>query len=133
MPGLQKKLLFAFALILALQTCVFLGTYWLEVRGGHFGGDFICFWRAAVRLRQGALGAIYDPDGWARALAGRPKAITWLPYPPYVLALLWPLGALSYNTAVTWWSLAPLPFYAGLIALLVRRLDRKAWIGLTVV
>src|ERR1700760_87291 len=112
MQGLQKKLLFAFALILTLQSCAFLIKYWLEVRHGHFGGDFICFWQAADRVRHGALFAIFDPGGWARALAGQPKKITWLPYPPYVLALLWPLGTLSYNSAVAWWSLAPLPVFA---------------------
>ena len=57
MSGLQKKLFFAFALILALQTCAFLGKYWLEVRSGHFGGDFICFWQAADWVRHGALSA----------------------------------------------------------------------------
>ena len=56
-----------------------------------------------------------------------------MPYPPYALALLWPMGELSYNSAVIWWSLVPLPLYAGLVALLVRRLDREAWIPLTVV
>ncbi len=134
MSGLQKKLVIAFALILALQTGAFLVKYLLEVQAGaRFGGDFICFWQAAQRVRHGDLAAIYDPDGWARILEGRPKTITWMPYPPFALALLWPLGNLSYNSAVAWWSLAPLPVYAALIALMARRLDRAAWAPLTVI
>lgn len=133
MSALQKKLVIAFALILVLQTGVYLVKYLLEVQGGRFGGDFICFWQAAQRVRHGDLAAIYDPAGWARVLDGRPKTITWMPYPPFVLALLWPLGDLSYNGAAAWWSLAPLPLYAALIALMARRLDRASWIPLTVI
>jgi alpha-1,2-mannosyltransferase len=130
MSRLQKKLLIAFALIFVLQTALFLIKYLLEVQGGRFGGDFICFWQAAQRVRHGDLAAIYDPDGWRRVLESQPKLITWMPYPPFALALLWPMGDLSYNAAVTWWSLAPLPFYAGLVALMIRRLEPKAWIPL---
>jgi alpha-1,2-mannosyltransferase len=133
MSALQKKLLFAFALIFALQTGVFLIKYLLEVQGGRFGGDFICFWQAAQRVRHGDLAAIYDPDGWRKALESKPKFITWMPYPPFTLALLWPLGNLTYNAAVAWWSLAPLPVYAGLVAIMGRRLQRASWLAVTAI
>jgi hypothetical protein len=123
MSALQKKLLLLFALLLAVQTGVNLAKYGAELQeGGRFGGDFIGFWLAAQRARLGDIAAIYNPNAWRSLLsASHPREITWFVYPPFALFGLWPLGHMSYATAVTWWSLVPLPFYFGLTFLLAKR------------
>jgi alpha-1,2-mannosyltransferase len=123
MTALPKKLLLLFAGFLALQTGVNLTRYFSELpKGGRFGGDFVCLWLAAQRARLGDIAAIYNPDAWASALAaGAPHDIFWFVYPPFALLGLWPMGRLSYNEAVAWWSLAPLPFYFALVWVLAKR------------
>jgi alpha-1,2-mannosyltransferase len=130
MIALPKKLLLLFAAFLALQAGVNLARYFSELsQGGRFGGDFICFWQAAQRARLGEIAAIYNPDAWRSALsASKPHDIYWFVYPPFALLGLWPLGRMSYNDAVAWWSLAPLPFYFALVWALTKRsgLDGQA-------
>jgi hypothetical protein len=123
MTALPKKLLLLFAAVLALQAGVNFARYFSELTGGHrFGGDFISFWRAAQRARLGDVAAIYNPDAWRSALAaGTPHDLFWFVYPPFALLGLWPLGGLTYNGAVAWWSLAPLPFYFALAWGLAKR------------
>ena len=123
MTALPKKLLLLFAAVLGLQTGVNLARYFSELaHGGHFGGDFISFWRAAQRARLGDIAAIYNPDAWRSALSvGTPHDIFWFVYPPFALFGLWPLGRMTYNEAVAWWSLAPLPFYFALAWGLAKR------------
>jgi alpha-1,2-mannosyltransferase len=130
MKAPPKKLLLLFAGFLALQAGVNLARYVSELpKGGRFGGDFICLWLAAQRARLGEVAAIYNPDAWRSALAiGAPHDIFWFVYPPFALLGLWPLGRMTYNEAVVWWSLAPLPFYFALVWVLAKRsgLDGKA-------
>jgi hypothetical protein len=123
MTALPKKLLLLFAAVLALQTGVNFARYFSELaQGGRFGGDFISFWRAAQRARLGDIPAIYNPDAWRSALSlGTPHDILWFVYPPFALLGLWPLGGMTYNDAVAWWSLAPLPFYFALVWALAKR------------
>jgi alpha-1,2-mannosyltransferase len=123
MSVLQKRLLLAFALLLAAQTALLVAKYFAGLQeAGRFGGDFIVFWEAAQRVRAGDLVGIYDPEGWRRALAlGAPGELRLFAYPPFALFGLWPLGGMSYDAAVLWWSLAPLPFYVALSCLLARR------------
>jgi len=122
MSALQKNLVLGFALILALQASLNLALYFSEVRGGHFGGDFVGFWNAARHLRQGSISAIYDADKWQAFLSsGAQGQITWFVYPPFALFGLWPLGTMTYDAAVLAWSLVPLPLYFGLLYLLARR------------
>ncbi|HEX2561513.1 glycosyltransferase family 87 protein [Phenylobacterium sp.] len=122
MSDLQRRLLLAFALLLAAQTAILIGKYVADLDGDRFGGDFIVFWEAAQRVRLGDTAAVYDPEGWRRALAaGAPGELRLFAYPPYALFGLWPLGGLSYDAAVLWWSLAPLPAYFALTWLLARR------------
>ena len=119
---MQKNLVLCFALVLALQTCLNLALYFSEVRGGHFGGDFVGFWTAAQHARRGDISAIYDPGRWQAYLtSGAHGPITWFVYPPFALFGLWPLGSMTYDDAVMAWSLAPLPFYFGLLYLLAQR------------
>ena len=130
MTAAPKKLLLLFAAFLALQTGVNLTRYVSELlHGGRFGGDFICLWQAAQRARLGDIAAIYNPDAWRHALSlGTPHNIFWFVYPPFALLGLWPLGRMTYNEAVAWWSLAPLPFYFALVWVLAKRsgLDGQA-------
>jgi len=122
MSALQKKLVLGFALVLALQTCLNLALYFSQVHGGHFGGDFVSFWNAARHARQGDIPAIYDVGRWrAFLLSGADDPAPWFVYPPFALFGLWPLGTMTYNHAILAWSLAPLPFYFGLLYLLARR------------
>ena len=122
MSALQKKLVLCFALILALQACFNLALYFSEVRGGHFGGDFVGFWNAAQHVHRGEISAIYDAGRWQAFLASGADGLgTWFVYPPFALFGLWPLGRMTYNDAILAWSLAPLPFYFGLLYLLARR------------
>jgi hypothetical protein len=123
MNALPKKLLLLFAAVLALQAGVNLSRYLSELPpGGRFGGDFISFWGAAHRARLGDIAAIYNPGAWRSALSiGTPHHIFWFVYPPFALLGLWPLGRMTYNEAVAWWSLAPLPFYFALVWMLAKR------------
>jgi hypothetical protein len=122
MSALQKNLVLGLALVLALQASLNLALYFSEVRGGHFGGDFVGFWNAAQRVHRGDISAIYDADRWRAFLSsGAQGPITWFVYPPFALICLWPLGAMTYKDAALAWSLTPLPLYAGLLYLLARR------------
>ena len=122
MSGLQKNMVLGFALVLALQASLNLALYFSEVHHGHFGGDFVGFWNAAQRVRQGDISAIYDPGKWQVFLSsGADGPIAWFLYPPFALFGLWPLGTMTYNEAALAWSLAPLPLYFGLLYLLARR------------
>jgi hypothetical protein len=125
MSALQKKLLIGLALLLVLQAGCNLVRYLLEVRAGAaFGGDFICFWNAAVRARLGDFAAIYPVDDWRRALASPAgPSLAWYVYPPFSLLGLQALGTMSYGEAAAWWSLAPLPFYVALVAAHARRAE----------
>jgi alpha-1,2-mannosyltransferase len=122
MSPLQKTLLLLFAAGPATLLSVNLI---IEVHGlsdvSHFGGDFICFWNAAHRVRHGDIAAIYDPDTWQRILSTSTTGISWFVYPPFTLFGLWPLGDATYNEAVLAWSLVPLAFYFVLIVLLAKR------------
>jgi alpha-1,2-mannosyltransferase len=123
MSPLQKTLLLLFAAGLATQAGVNLFLYVHQLSDGPgFGGDFICFWNAAHRVRHGDIAAIYDPDSWQRILStNTPGIISWFVYPPFTLFGLWPLGDATYNEAVLAWSLVPLAFYFVLIVLLAKR------------
>jgi alpha-1,2-mannosyltransferase len=123
MSPLQKKLLLLFAMFLATQASANLIKYFYELSNvSRFGGDFICFWNAAHRVRHGEITAIYDPGTWHRILSTNTAVITsWFVYPPFTLFGLWPLGDATYNEAVLAWSLVPLAFYFALIVLLAKR------------
>jgi alpha-1,2-mannosyltransferase len=123
MSPLQKPLLLLVAMCLATQASVNLTMYFHEMSdGSRFGGDFICFWNAAHRVRHGDITAIYDPDTWQRILSTNTTGlISWFVYPPFTLFGLWPLGDATYNEAVLAWSLVPLAFYFALIVLLAKR------------
>ena len=123
MADLQKRLLLAIALLLAVTTIAVLFKYAVFVNGaGRFSGDFMSFWEAAERLRAGDIAGIYDPERWRAVVAsGKRLDLFWYVYPPYSLLGLWPLGSLSFTGAALTWLLAPIPFCAALITLLVRR------------
>jgi alpha-1,2-mannosyltransferase len=127
MSPLQKALLLLFAVGIATQISVNLI---IEVHGltaaSHFGGDFICFWNAAHRVRHGDIAAIYDPDTWQKISATSTTGLSWFVYPPFTLFGLWPLGNATYNEAVLAWSLVPLAFYFVLVVLLAKRSDLGA-------
>ena len=77
---------------------------------------------AAQHARSGDIPAIYDAGKWQAFLSSGADGLgTWFVYPPFALFGLWPLGATTYNNAILAWSLAPLPFYFGLLYLLARR------------
>src|ERR1700674_3970318 len=114
MSPLQRPLLLLLAMCLATQASVYLTMYSHDMwDGSRFGGDFICFWNAAHRVRHGDIAAIYDPDTWQRILSNTtgPVSLSWFVYPPFTLFGLWPLGDATYNEAVFAWSLVPLVFY----------------------
>jgi hypothetical protein len=125
MSALQKKLLLALSLALAVQTAVVGARYVQELGvGQRFGGDFICFWQAAVRARQGDFQAIYRPEHWGRVLSAEPSAsLAWFVYPPFSLFGLQLLGGMNYARAVACWSIVPLPLY---FLLLVAHAKRSA-------
>jgi alpha-1,2-mannosyltransferase len=127
----QKTLLLLVAICLAIQTGANLLKYFNEISdGSRFGGDFVGFWNAAQRVRHGDIAAIYDPDAWRTFLSTNPTGpIVWFVYPPFTLFGLWPLGNATYNEAVLAWSVIPLVFYFGLIALLARRSGLGAGAG----
>jgi hypothetical protein len=142
MGAFQKKLLTAFSVVLVLQTALIVARYLQGLGADHrFGGDFICFWRAAVLARHGDLAAIYQPDAWRRVLSSRtPTDLSWYVYPPFSLFGVQLLGGLSYVRAVAVWSLAPLPFYFALLVAHARRSEaalarvegrhgRLGWLG----
>jgi hypothetical protein len=123
MSALQKKLLLALSLALALQTAFVAARYVQELGvGERFGGDFICFWQAAVRARHGDFAAIYGAEQWRRVLSAQPSAsLAWFVYPPFSLFGLQLLGSMSYARAVACWSVVPLPFYLLLLVAHARR------------
>jgi hypothetical protein len=123
MTRLQKTLLLLIAMCLATQASVNLMLYFRELsEGSRFGGDFICFWNAAHRVRHGDIAAIYDPDTWQKILStNTTDVISWFVYPPFTLFGLWLLGDATYNEAVLAWSLVPLIFYLVLVVLLAKR------------
>jgi hypothetical protein len=123
MTRLQKTLLLLIAMCLATQASINLVLYFRELsESSRFGGDFICFWNAAHRVRHGDIAAIYDPDTWQRVLStSTTGVISWFVYPPFTLFGLWLLGDATYNEAVLAWSLVPLAFYLALIVLLAKR------------
>ena len=127
MSALQKKLLAALALLLIFQAGYNLARYLHDLDAGdRFGGDFICFWDAAVRARLGDYGAIYQPETWRLALSDHsPRTLAWFVYPPFSLFGLQLIGGMSYNQAVAWWSLIPLPLYLILVIAHARRADAK--------
>jgi alpha-1,2-mannosyltransferase len=119
MSSSQKPLLLL-AMCLATQASLNLVH---ELSGTHFGGDFVSFWNAARRVRQGDIAAIYDPDAWQSILSSMSShlPLSWFVYPPFALFGLWPLGDATYNEAVLVWSVVPLAFYFALIVLLAKR------------
>jgi alpha-1,2-mannosyltransferase len=123
MTPLQKTLLLLFAMCLVTQASANVIMYFHELSDGSgFGGDFVCFWNAAHRVRHGDIASIYDPDTWHRILSTNTTGIiSWFVYPPFTLFALWPLGDATYNQAVLVWSLVPLAFYFALIVLLAKR------------
>jgi hypothetical protein len=119
----QKKLLIAWSVVLALQAIFLLARY-LQLQGpnGRFGGDFICFWEAAVRARHGNLEAIYQPAVWRKLLAANAAhRFDWYVYPPISLLGVQFLGGMSYGRAAIVWSLIPLPAYFALVVAHARR------------
>jgi alpha-1,2-mannosyltransferase len=124
-PALQKKLLFAIAILLIVQAVVFLVKYFGELSsdGADFGGDFIVFWSTASLLGQGNIGQLYDTGTIDQAIASidSTKIIRPFIYPPYALFLLWPIRNLGYGDAVALWTLLPLPFYFYILTRLVGR------------
>lgn len=125
MNALQKKLLLAFALLLCLQTIASTIKYFAEIsHQGHFGGDFIVFWRTAQLVFAGNYRAIYDIQQLTQVLgadAMTPDTYGPFVYPPHMLFLLWPLGNLSYNQAVIVWSLLPLAGFLAAFGALLKR------------
>jgi alpha-1,2-mannosyltransferase len=119
----QKTLLLWLAMCLAMQTGISLAMYFHGLAdGARFGGDFICFWNAAYRVRHGDIASIYEPDTWYRILSTNATGVmSWFVYPPFTLFALWPLGDATYDEAILVWSLVPLPFYFALIVLLAKR------------
>lgn len=131
MSAFQKKLSISFSLVLALQTAFLVSLYLRDLGAGQrFGGDFICFWQAAVRARRHDFAAIYQADAWRRVLSAQPSTtLEWYVYPPFSLFGLQFLGGMSYARAVACWSLFPLPFYFALVVAHAKRsaamLDRS--------
>ena len=124
MTALQKRLLFLVGLLLVLQSGVLLVQYLGEIReqGSRFGGDFVSFWNAARHAYAGEWGRVYDPDHWRQILAGSGEVeLGWFVYPPFLLLGLQPLGALTYEAAVFWWSVIPAAIYFGLVWSVARR------------
>ena len=121
MSTLQKRLTIVLALLVALQAALNLVQYFGEVSGGRIGGDFISFWRAAQHLGAGTSDAIYDAEAWRKNAEQGAGRLDWFLYPPFALFGLWPLRGMSYDQAVIWWSVLPLPFYFLLVWKLVRR------------
>jgi hypothetical protein len=121
MSAVQKRLTLILALLVALQAALNVVQYFGEVSGGRFGGDFISFWRAAQHLAAGTSEAIYDAEAWRQIAEQGAGQLEWFVYPPFALFGLWPLRGLSYDQAVFWWSVLPLPIYFLLVGLLVRR------------
>jgi alpha-1,2-mannosyltransferase len=121
MHALQKSWLTVCAIWLA--TLVGIRLFHELSEGTPFGGDFICFWNAAHRVRHGDIAAIYDPDTWRSILSNTTGSVSlsWFVYPPFMLFGLWPLGDATYDEAVLAWSLVPLAFYFALIVLLAKR------------
>jgi hypothetical protein len=120
----EKTLLLLCAMCLAAEAGANLIEYFHELSDvSRFGGDFIGFWNAAHRVRDGEIAAIYDPDTWHRILSNTTGyvSLSWFVYPPFTLFVLWPLGGATYNEAILAWSLVPLAFYFALIVLLAKR------------
>lgn len=123
--SLQKKILLALAAFLIFQAIANLIKYFLELRdGGNFGADFIVFWHAGQHVYQKQFLNFYDTALWQKILNNQSlyTAYPFQPfaYPPTIALLLWPLGTLSYNTAVALWTVIPLILYYALLFLFVK-------------
>lgn len=123
MPTLQKRLLIAIAAVMLLQTVSYFIKYFGEMAdGARFGGDFIVMSNAAEALGRGDIKAIYNTEMFKTLrLENGYKIVDPFVYPPHMLFLLWPLRHMTYNEAVAWWTLVPLPFYFFLLYLLMKR------------
>jgi alpha-1,2-mannosyltransferase len=112
MPAAQKNLLVALAFLLILQTLFNLAQYTREVQGGRFGGDFVVFWQVAQETVYKDISAIYGKDKITgesivqlAQVAKNTRTAAPFAYPPHFLLFIWPLAYLSYDQAVTLWSL----------------------------
>jgi len=101
----------------------------LDPQGRTFGTDFIAFWSAARLHVGGETLSAWDGPAMAAFQAaqfpGLGAPTVWA-YPPMMLALVAPLGHLSYGAAfVVWTSLGLLGFLLALSPLLP---GRRAWV-----
>lgn len=122
----QTTIVCAAVAALALYAIVYIGA----LAGGDglttsygkvVGGDFIVFWSVADAALEGNAAAIYAPDVMeARLLEAFPgpngyPGMSWQ-YPPTMLLLIAPLGALSYTPALLVWSLATIAVFIAALA-----------------
>lgn len=129
MPVLQKNILLAFALLLAVQSAISLVQYMQALHSGMLIGDFSVFWHSGRQLAQGEFAALYDVSRLYNASAVPTPGdliIGPLLYPPQALFVMWPVGWLGYGQGLLAWSLLPLLGYFALVVLMVRRTVRDA-------
>jgi hypothetical protein len=80
----------------------------LYADGRPVGGDFINLWTVARMVLTGHAGDIYPVAAYkayqATLTGGANMGLRLWAYPPHSLLLVWPLGFLSYYTALVAWS-----------------------------
>lgn len=91
----------------------------ITVQGPIVGGDFVVFWTAAREALSGDAIALYNPAQLEAALAANFPGkedfrLLWL-YPPAMLALITPFGALPYLPAYAAWVVSSLALFGVLL------------------
>lgn len=82
--------------------------------GGKIGGDFTNIWTAAGLVMSGDISPLFDLAAYRAEqvrLFGADFPMHNWSYPPHLLLLIWPLGALPYEAALAGWTIGTLALY----------------------
>ena len=135
-PYLDRHSLFRITAVLYLIIIAMaVGAYFFNVDGlmdpngdDRVGRDFVNFWSGGVAVWSGNAGVLYDHAAYDNLISqyfGEFSTIYAFSYPPHVLFLLAPFGALGYIPALIIWSLGGVAAYvASAHSLFARKADR---------
>ena len=105
------------------------GAELINAHGYYLGQDFVNLWTAGRLTLAGRVAEIYDFSAYNAAIqAWLPPAYGFLnfSYPPHVLPLIAPLGALPYLAALALWQVAGVAAFTALTLVAMPKQDRRA-------
>ena len=116
--------LLALAHVVALVALVWLARSGVDPRGEPLGSDFVSFWTAGRLALARHAAEAYSPNAdfsAERAFFGHPIGWYAFFYPPVFLIACWPLGLLSYLTALAAWLATTFAAFAAALRGLSKR------------